>query len=73
MVRTEGHRLLREWAKERGRGAQAELARRVGRSEPAVSLWFNGSRPDGDARAQLSIELGIPYPAWSQRANGKRK
>lgn len=75
MVRTEGHRLLREWVKEHGRGAQADIARQVGRSEPAVSLWFDGSRPDGDARAALQRATGIPVEAWTEKPkkNGKRK
>jgi hypothetical protein len=72
MTRTEGHRLLREVVRKLGRGAQAAIARRIGRSEPAVSLVLrHGSRPDGDGRTALEREFGIPVPAWTQKARRK--
>lgn len=71
MARSEGHRLLREQVERLGRGAQAEIARKVGRSEPTVTLWLRGSMPAGDVIGLLERECGIPALAWGR--SGKRR
>lgn len=74
MVRTEGQRLLREVVAAHGRGAQREIARRVHRSDAQISYWVHGENiPDVPGAVALEREYGIPVPAWTQKANWKRK
>lgn len=46
---------------------QREIARRVRRSQQAVSHWMTGRyRPGGDERGALEREFGISHEAWEE-------
>lgn len=51
--------------------AQKEIARRVQRTQQAVSHWVTGRRrPGGDERAALKREFGIDVERWETPVNG---
>lgn len=49
--------------------SQAELARKLGVSQQAVSAWLNGvAMPRPEKMAQIEKILGIPMRAWTEPA-----
>jgi len=72
MLTSEGHRLLREAAK--GRGRRAAIARAIGKSRPTVCDLVNGKHdPALETAVALKQHLGIPVEAWSQKPRRNSK
>lgn len=61
---------LRELLDERGRGAQAHLAKTFGVGAELMSRWATGQRiPGTEHRARLEDELGIGWRLWDQEVS----
>lgn len=66
MSKTKGARALRVWLKDRPKGAQAQLAEKLGVSRPCIPQWISGkSRPNETNRRMIEIVTGIPFADWS--------
>lgn len=74
MSKTKGARALKSWLTEKPRGAQADLAQKLGVSRPCIPQWVSGkSRPNETNRRMLEIVTGIPFGDWATGRERQRE